>query len=390
MTDRIEKQESVVNRIIDGSISIDSVEEFEDLLKAFPNDPRLHRVFADLLLEKNSIHAQEIYDISSSLFLKEGLPLQAVVSKIIEWRINKPTEEERLAFHNDMGECNTQSIASHEFFTRLSPVELFDIMANVGLHTFNKNTRLKKFGDEENELCFIISGSLEETHFHRPDMDGKIQKKNTSNLIESDIFGHVFPFEENKISESQIESITRTEILKISKIKLTALCKEHPNIGTQVQLLCNTFFHPNHEMYSKAIRKATRHQLPTQVTLKIFQPDKTKPAITFAGFTEDISPEGACVVLGAAYHTGDVTQLTGLTVKIQMSLSIESISLNILGSIVWGKEITMEGKRTSIVGIKFKDINPVDLKILNGYCLGSEAEQNLIWSLWSSLLKDGL
>ncbi|MBW2406321.1 MAG: hypothetical protein JRF17_03045 [Deltaproteobacteria bacterium] len=47
MIDRIKRQDSVVNRIIDGSITIDSVEEFEDLLKAFPKDPRLRRVFAD-------------------------------------------------------------------------------------------------------------------------------------------------------------------------------------------------------------------------------------------------------------------------------------------------------------------------------------------------------
>ncbi|MGB5992079.1 MAG: hypothetical protein WBG61_07120, partial [Desulfobacterales bacterium] len=61
MNDRIYRQDSVVNRIIDGSITIDSVEEFEDLLKAFPKDPRLHKVFADRLLEEKSINAAEEY-----------------------------------------------------------------------------------------------------------------------------------------------------------------------------------------------------------------------------------------------------------------------------------------------------------------------------------------
>jgi hypothetical protein len=54
MKDRIDRQDSVVNRIVDGSITINSIEEFKDLLKAFPKDPRLHRVFADRLSEEKS------------------------------------------------------------------------------------------------------------------------------------------------------------------------------------------------------------------------------------------------------------------------------------------------------------------------------------------------
>ena len=390
MNDRIEKQDGVVNRIIDGSITIDSVEEFEDMLKAFPNDPRLHRVFADLQHDKDSINASDFYNTTSTLFLEAGMPLQAVASKIIEWRINKPSEEKKMIFHSLICNCKAQNLASQLFFTKLSSAELFDLMANAELHSYMKNTRLKKLGDEENQINFIVSGSMEETLFYRPDLEGKIQKKSTSNLIESDIFGDIFPFEEEKLSESQIETITRTELLSVSKSNLIALGSEHKNLTEKVKHLCDTYFDSEYEMYSKTIRKATRHQLPTQVSLKIFQKDKTKPTLNFSGFTEDISLEGACVVLGTTYQTGGVAHLTGLSVKIQMRLSIESISLNILGDIVWAKEITMEDKKTSIVGIKFKDINPVDLKILKGYCLGSEAEQNMIWSLWSSLLKDGL
>jgi len=55
MTDRIDKQNSIISRIIDGSITIDSVAEFENLLKAVPNDPDLHRIFADLLKKERII-----------------------------------------------------------------------------------------------------------------------------------------------------------------------------------------------------------------------------------------------------------------------------------------------------------------------------------------------
>ena len=175
--------------------------------------------------------------------------------------------------------------------------------------------------------------------------------------------------------------------MKISKLNLTIHCGEHQNFDLLIRNLFKFYFESNRDTYSKTVRKATRHQLPMQVDLKIFQEESGKPPLKLSGFTDDISLGGTCVILGAKYQTGDINQLTGQNVKIQMSLPIESISLNILGSIVWAKEIPVEGKKTAIVGVQFKEINQVDRGILKGYCFGSEAEQNLIWSLWNSLME---
>ena len=387
MIDRIDRQDSVVNRIIDGSITIDSVEEFEDLLKAFPNDPRLHRVFADRLLEEKSINAAEAYKTSAKLFIDTGMPLQAIACKIFEWRIIKPSKEDGLALHSALCECNPQNIEVQKFFTRLAYEEMIALMAKIVPHNYPANTTLRKFGDEENELCFVVSGALEETHYHRLEADEKVQKKSTTNLIESDIFGEIYPFDEDKLSESDIESITHIELLKISRLKLTALCQEHSNLNLLMRNLCKFRFDANRERYSKTVRKGIRHQLPMQVNLKIFQEEIGKPPLNLSGFTDDISLGGTCVVLGAKYQIGNIKDLTGKNVKLQMSLPIESIHLNILGIIVWGKEIPVEGKKTAIVGVQFKEINQVDRGILKGYCFGSEAEQNLIWSLWNSLME---
>lgn len=387
MNDRIDRQDSVVNRIIDGSITIDSVEEFENLLKAFPNNPRLHRVFADRLLEEKSINASEEYKTSARLFIEAGMPLQAITCKIFEWRIIKPSKEQGLAFHSALCECNPQNIEVQKFFTKPVYEEMVALMAKIVPHNYPADTRMKKFGDEENELCFVVSGALEETNYHRLEADERIQKKSTTNLMEGDIFGEIYPFEEDKLSESDIESVTRVELLKISKLKLTELCGKYPNLNLLMRNLCKFRFEYNREMYSKSVRKATRHQLPMQVNLKIFQDESGKPPLNLSGFTDDISLGGTCVVLGAKYQIGDITHLTGKNVKLQLSLPIESISLNILGSIVWGKEIPVEGKKTAIIGVQFKEINHVDRGILKGYCCGSEAEQNLIWSLWNSLME---
>ena len=45
-------QISIAAQIIDGSIKIKSVTEFENVLRLFPNDPALVRAYADLLVKK--------------------------------------------------------------------------------------------------------------------------------------------------------------------------------------------------------------------------------------------------------------------------------------------------------------------------------------------------
>jgi hypothetical protein len=83
--------------------------------------------------------------------------------------------------------------------------------------------------------------------------------------------------------------------------------------------------------------------------------------------------------------------LAGKNVKLQIYLPIEFVSLSILGTIVWSKEVPLEGKTTAIVGIQFKGMTDADRRLLQGYNCGSESEQNLIWRLWDSLMeKQGL
>ena len=144
MIDRIDRQDSVVNRIIDGSITIDSVDEYKDLLKAFPNNPRLHRVFADRLLEEKSINAADEYKMSAKLFLEAGMPLQAITCKIFEWRILKPSKEEGLAFHSALCECNPQNLEVQKFFTKLAYEEIIALMAKIVPHHYPANTRMRK------------------------------------------------------------------------------------------------------------------------------------------------------------------------------------------------------------------------------------------------------
>ncbi|MFO7555057.1 MAG: PilZ domain-containing protein [Desulfobacterales bacterium] len=387
MIDRFDRQDSVVNRIIDGSITIDSIEEFENLLQAFPNDPRLHRIFADRLLKEKSFHAAEQFRRSARLFLESGMPLQAIASKIFEWQILKPSHEESLAFHSALLESNPRDTEVQKFFTKLTYDEMIALMAKIVPDAIPPGTWMVKFGDVENELCFIVSGLAEETAYHRPKNTEKVKKESEMILTEGDIFGEIYPFEGEQLSPSDIKSVTFVEVLKISKLNLIGICNEFPNLKLMIRNLYRHHTESRTQRPSKTVRKAARHQIPMQVNLKIFKDETGKPPINLGGFTDNISLAGACIVLGVKYQTGNLSGLIGKNVKIQMSLPIESISLNILGTIVWSKEVTVEKKKTAIVGVQFKDMIDIDREILKDYCCGSEAEQNLIWSLWSSLME---
>lgn len=388
MNDRIDRQNSTVSRITDGSVTIDSVEEFENLLKSFPNNPRLHRIFADLLKREKSFDAAAgAYRTAAKLFIESGFTLQAIVSKILEWRIVKPSNEEGQAFYSSLRKFKSKNTAVNRFFIAMTYLEMIAVMNELVLQQFAAGSMVKRFGDEENTLCFVVSGALEKTGYHRLEKEGSVQKKLTKNLVEDDFFGEVYSFEEEKLSESDIETITRVELAKISKVKLMAVCKKYPEVRRLINDLYETGFASDKEKCSRAVRKTVRHRLPTQVKLKIFQDEPGKTPLDLAGFAENISVDGACVVLGAKYETGPVNTLVGKNINLQIELPIATDMFFIFGIIVWTKEVSLEGKPATEVGIIFKDMADADRRMLKDCIYGSEQEQNLIWNLWDSLLE---
>jgi len=387
MNNRIDNQNSLVGRIINGSVTIDSITKFEDLLKVFPNDPRLHRAYADLLKKKKSLYAAvDAYGRAAKLFIASGMTLQAIVSKILEWGINKPSQQDGQAFYSALREGRHKDGAVQRFFTGMTFPEMIAFIIELMPRNFPAGSMVKKFGDEVNTLYFVVSGALEETDYHRLETGGRIQKKSTKDLVANDFFGEIYPFEEENVSQSDIKTITHVELAKISKSSLMNVCRKNPNVKLLVGNLNKRRSEFVEKEFTRTVRKTARHRLPTQVNLKIFQDEPGKVPLDVGGFTEDMSLGGARVVLGAKYETGPADNLTGKNVKIKIYLATASDRLSILGTIVWSKEVYLEGKTTAEVGIQFKEMTDTDRRLLEDYHYGSEGEQNLIWSLWDSLM----
>lgn len=388
MNDQTDKQSSILSRIIDGSVTINSVAEFKNLLKAFPNDPWLHRFFADLLKREKSFYsAADAYRTAAELFIQADMTLQALVSKIFEWRILEPSHNEDQAFYSSLRESRSRNTGVQNFIIKMTHPEMMAFMSTLIIRNFPAGSMLKRFGDEENDLYFVVSGALEETIYHRLEKGGRVQKKSTKTLVENDFFGEIYPFEEEKVSQSDIETITRVEFAIIYRSRLMAICRKYPNVKILVNGLYESRSVPDEERFSNIIRKTVRRQLPTQVNIKIFRDEQDKAPLNFDGFTENISLGGASVVLGANYDTAYFGSLVGKQVLIQVYLAIAFVSLSILGAIVWSKEIFLEGKKSEMLGIQFEEMTDKKRRLLQGYHYGYESEQDLIWSLSSSLME---
>ena len=342
MTDRFYKQNRFIRRFIDGSITFYSVAVFEKLLKAVSNDPVLHRIFADLLKKERSLEtAADEYANAAKLFIKAGSILQAIAAKSCEWQLLKPSGHEEQTFYSALCKMRSKDRAMRDFFIKMTCAEMTAFANLLTLQLFPAGKMVKRFGDEEKNLYFVVSGALEESIYHRRKKTEKAKKKTTINLTENDFFGDIYPFEEEHLSRFEITTITRVELAKVSKSSLMAICRKYPNIRSQIAGLYASRLENDETTPSRIVRKTARSQLPTQLNLKIFRDRPGKGPFNIVGFTENISMGGACVVLGPQIKIGRPGTLNGSKVKVKIGLPLAAVNLFLLGIIVWSKAVSI-------------------------------------------------
>ena len=387
MTKKTDKK-PIGSRIIDGSVPVDSVAELKNLLKAFPNDPWLHKISGDLLKRDKSFYAAaDAYGTAARLFIKKDMVLQSIVSKILEWRILKPSVREALTFYSTLHERRYKNAAVCNFFIKMTYPEMMAFMDLLELRHFPAGNTLKRFGEEENDLYFVVSGALEETIYHRTKKGETLQKKSTKTLAENDFFGEIYPFDEEKVSRSSVETNTRVEFAKCSKSGLMVMCRKYLNIKLLITSLYQSRSASDQKHFPGMLRETVRHRLPTKVNIKIYSGEPDKAPLNLNGFTENISLGGANIILGGNYESGHFDTLTGKKVKIQLYLAIAFVSLSILGTVVWSRGVSLEGKKTAAVGVQFTGMTDADRRLLQSFHYGSEKEQDMIWSLWDSMME---
>ena len=363
MENLINKHRSIARHIIDGSISIDSVSEFKNMLKIFPDNPALHSAFADLLAQKSSVQeAANFYGKAAGLYIGSGMLLPALLNKVMEWRLVKPTHQQARPFYDILKEANFEFTPLQVFFKSLSYPEIVAVTNRMARIRLPAGQMIKRIGDAEDHIYFIATGTVKET-INKPVIDPKKSRRPlTMYLSENSIFGDIIPFKKKKVSLSFTEAITAVELGKISRPRLLEVCKKYPNIGQGIVNLYRANTAATDKKAVQNIRRQKRHPLPIRMNLEVY-PEKsdglldTNPFV-LDGYSRDISVGGVCVVLDAKYANITSIFKTLKDAKINISFPGEAFSLNVWGKIVWTRNVSFEGEKTLALGIQFKEMTP--------------------------------
>ena len=354
---------SIPDHIIDGSIAIDSVEAFKSILKQFPDDAYLLKAYSDFLAKNNLFDlAAKSYSDAASLFIKTGKFLQAIVSKKLQWRIQSAKKEEVREFLDVLKKDTNQEIPLKVFFNRLTRDEILAVINCFVRARLPAGKVVKKKGDGEDNLYFIVSGTLKDSLY--PSLEEKVRVHRPSDifLTENQFFGDVYPFEEQRISESDIETTTQVELVKLSKPALIQLCKKHPNIEIGLLELCKIRNNPDKSDYFKSIRKETRYHVPIDMNLEIFPNASADVTVIVEGYSSDISVGGICVILDSNNSQIETVveafEKKANSKKIWIGLPAETMHIKVLGRIAWNHTVVLGGKKTLVIGIQFQKMSP--------------------------------
>jgi len=358
LDEKINGQKSIAKHIIDGSITVDSVSDFESMLGLFPDNPALFNAFGDLLVKKKSYKAAaRAYGKAAGLFFDSGMMFPAILFKTLQWRIIKPALHEVRPFFANLQRTQFNSSPLQNFFKNLSFPEMISITNLLNRVRLPAGKVFKKIGDSENHLYFIATGNLKETTFEPLNKEEKKHRKSVIHLEAGDIVGDIYPFEEQKLSQSYTETITTAELGKISKQDLIGICTKYPNVA---HLIISLFKHRQEGKKASSLpaRESNRHLLPLKMKLKIRPKEADHSPFILEGFSRDISVGGVCVVLDTKYK--NIVSIAKNIKDAEVTIFIPGggFTLNVSGSVIWRRAVISNGKKTLALGIQFKGMTP--------------------------------
>jgi c-di-GMP-binding flagellar brake protein YcgR len=131
-----------------------------------------------------------------------------------------------------------------------------------------------------------------------------------------------------------------------------------------------------------------RYGLPTKAEIHCSSLSSDGMDVVQSGIALDLSIGGMCVDLGEAGTAKPAPTLKGRLVKVNLDLLNKVALLQLSGKIVWQRHQEMPQGVSTLIGIRLDTMNAMDQEMLMEYCAGSVGEQNLLWSLWDTMVKN--
>ena len=359
---------TILENILNGSIAIDSVEAFGSLMWEFPEHPELRKLFAGFLASrgKEKIAAQH-YRKASEIFLGSGQLLHGVVSKMLEWRFDRPCRETLLRFLSAVSVHPHDESPVNRFIQTLLPAELMAFFSQFSCHRFPSGKTIRNLGEPETALWFVLAGELKESYYqligHKPRFNKHRLQQSASRLLrQNHVFGDVFPFTEISLSQSVIETTARTEAIAIPRRRLIQVCKRFPKVELGVLKLLQIRSETGADSPSGKVRRGERYAMQVSMTVEIPPKDGPGPAVVLNGCASDLSISGVSFIPDSN-GAGPPDKLASLVKdldrqRVRVAISSESLSMSIPGQIVRSRKVVVNGSRTLSLGIQFDEASP--------------------------------
>ena len=359
MKTQLSKQISIAKHIIDGSITIDSVDEFKGMLKIFPNDPALRRAYSDLLVRKNLPEAAAIaYHQAAALYIDAGLLLPAIVCQFLKWQLKKPSAAETQNFWGTLQKSNYLEIPTNTFFANLSHAALVLFMKQIEIIRLPAGKTITKIGNPDDALYFIVGGGVKATTYELLEKIEFDRPKSSALLSDNDFFGHVYPLNRTRLSYNHTVTAGSTELVKIERENMHLICGRYPRIELALIDLLKVRSTKEDMGTLRSVRRAERHKLPLKMNLKIWPGTGGHYGLILDGLCRDISVNGMCIVLDAKYANVSSIYKSIENAKIEISFTSDAMTINVLGAIAWSREIYDEQQQTVALGIRFEEMSP--------------------------------
>ena len=363
VTPQISTSKGIVDHILKNDIVLHSPEILHKLLKKYPDEPGLIRVHADQL-KKNGVldGAAGLYSKASKLFLVKGKIPAAIALKIMQWRISSPAKAEVKNFLLNLAQVVGDDTPVKSFFCQLNFQESMALFSPLEIIHLPPDHTVKKVGDLEDGLYFVISGTLKDSMYNTIDNREKVYRAPNLYLNANDYFGDIYPFDRDKKSNSYIETKSQVELLKIPKEKLRKICTKYPKIEYGLlNLLKVRSKVPIDDLHEK-LRDARRIQLKLDLGVDIILNGSQNTSICMSGFSSDVSIGGMCFMLDemSLNSSSEILSLEkGIkNAKVQVNFPIEDLKVSIPGTIVWLSPVSHEGRKTTALGIEFDKMSP--------------------------------
>ncbi|MDJ0818246.1 MAG: PilZ domain-containing protein [Desulfobacterales bacterium] len=357
-------QKNIVDQIASGFVTIESIRDFSKILKRFPHDPVLRKVAADLMMRKNMAEKAALsYHKAASLFLKSGSLLPAIASIVSSWRINPPSYRDANLFLSAVRDDSFPRTPLKIFLQILSNPEIMAIVKRFENLQMGEKQLLQKVNDIQDTLYFIVTGSVKETRFQPLKTKNEtIFKRSIYELSADDTIGELYPIDEEKTSQSYVETISAVDLIRLPKPALVEICRRYPNVESGLQAVDAFRAEFQRENRLKKNRKETRHQLNRRICVEIHPQASGSFPIILEGYSTDISIGGTCVVLNAR----DLGVTEGVAAfaqtiknsKVKISFPTEGLELKVSGKIAWTQKVIFQSERTLTLGIQFQNLSP--------------------------------